>query len=72
MTGDGVGEGSAWVDDLIFVKSTPEHGERAGFDGGCPMCMEYHGRAVVVQVMWLARARRLNIPLSAKGHPWRR
>jgi hypothetical protein len=37
------------VDDLIFIMSTPEHGERAGFVGGCPVCTEYHGRALKVQ-----------------------
>ena len=26
---------AAWVDDLIFIMATPEHGECAGFAGGC-------------------------------------
>jgi hypothetical protein len=59
---------AAWVDDLIFIMSTPEHGECAGFDGGCEVCAEYHGRAVVVQELWRRKAAKLNIPLSAKGH----
>jgi hypothetical protein len=59
---------AAWVDDLIFIMSTPEHGECAGFAGGCPVCEEYHGRAVKVQEMWREKARNLNLPLSAKGH----
>jgi hypothetical protein len=58
-----------WVDDLIFIMSTPEHGECAGFVGGCPVCTEYHGRALKVQELWHAKTRKLNIPLSAKGHP---
>ena len=33
------------------------------------MCTEYHGRALKVQELWHAKARKLNIPLSAKGHP---
>jgi hypothetical protein len=60
---------ASWVDDLIFIMSTPEHGECAGFVGGCPVCTEYHGRALKVQELWHAKARKLNIPLSAKGHP---
>ena len=60
---------ASWVDDLIFIMSTPDHGECAGFEGGCSVCMEYHERALQVQEMWHAKARRLNIPLSAKGHP---
>ena len=59
------------MDDLIFIMSTPEHGECAGFVGGCPVCTEYHGRALKVQELWHAKARKLNIPLSAKGHPVR-
>ena len=59
---------AAWVDDLIFIMSTPEHGDCLGFAGGCPVCVEYHGRAVAVQQLWVEKARRLNIPLSAKGH----
>ena len=60
---------AAWVDDLIFIMSTPEHGECAGFEDGCEVCAEYHGRALKVQEMWQEKARRLNIPLSAKGNP---
>jgi hypothetical protein len=60
---------ASWVDDLIFIMSTPEHGDCAGFVGGCPVCTEYHGRALKVQELWHAKARKLNIPLSAKGHP---
>ncbi len=56
------------VDNLIFVMSTPEHGECAGFDGGCPVCAEYYGRALKVQEMWREKARRLGIPLSDKRH----
>jgi hypothetical protein len=26
---------AAWVDDLIFIMSTPEHGKCDGFEGGC-------------------------------------
>jgi hypothetical protein len=60
---------ASWVDDLIFIMSTPEHGGCAAFVGGfCPVCTEYHGRALKVQEMWHAKARKLNIPLSAKGH----
>jgi hypothetical protein len=60
---------ASWVDDLIFIMSTPEHGDCAGSVGGCPVCTEYHGRALKVQELWHAQARKLNIPLSAKGHP---
>jgi hypothetical protein len=60
---------ASWVDDLTFIISTPEHGECAGFVGGCSECTEYHGRALKVQELWHAKARKLNIPLSAKGHP---
>ena len=59
---------ASWVDDLIFIMSTPEHGECAGFEGGCAVCEEYYGRALKVQAMWQEKARALNIPLSAKGH----
>ena len=60
---------ASWVDDLIFIMSTPEHGDCAGSVGGCPVCTEYHGRALKVQELWHAKARKLNIPPSAKGHP---
>jgi hypothetical protein len=33
------------------------------------VCTEYHGRALKVQELWHAKARKFNIPLSAKGHP---
>jgi hypothetical protein len=59
---------ATWVDDLIFIMATPEHGECAGFEGGCAICGEYYGRALKVQEMWQAKARSLNIPLSANGH----
>ena len=59
---------AAWVDDLIFIMATPEHGECEGFEGGCPVCAEYHGRAVQVQELWQRKAAALNIPLSGKGH----
>ncbi len=59
---------AAWVDDLIFIMTTPEHGDCPGFDGGCPVCQEYHGRALDVQQLWQDKARRLKIPLSKKGH----
>ncbi len=59
--------GAAWVDDLIFIMATPVHGECAGFEGGCAVCGEHYGRALKVprQEMWQAKARSLNIPLSA-------
>jgi hypothetical protein len=57
-----------WVDYLIFVMSTPEHGECAGFEGGCAVCGEYYGRAMKVQEMWQAKARTLNIQLSVKAN----
>jgi hypothetical protein len=60
---------ASWVDDLIFIMSTPEHGECASLEGGCPVCMEYHGRALKVQELWHVIAHKLNIPLSAKGNP---
>ena len=56
---------AAWVDDLLFIMSTPEHAECAG---GCAVCVEAHGKALRVQEAWLEKARALNIPLSAKGH----
>ena len=59
---------ASWVDDLIFIMSTPEHGDCAGFTGGCAVCEEYYGRALRVQALWQDKARKLNIPLSAKGH----
>jgi hypothetical protein len=59
---------AAWVDDLIFVMNTPEHGDCPGFEGGCEVCAEYHGRALEVQAMWRRKAAALNIPLSEKGH----
>ena len=60
---------AAWVDDLIFVMSTPEHGICEGFAGGCVVCQEYHERAVGVQTRWTQLAAELKIPLSGKGHP---
>ena len=51
-----------------FIMSTPEHGDCASFVGGCAMCEEYYGRALRVQALWEDKARKLNIPLSAKGH----
>jgi hypothetical protein len=36
---------ASWVDDLIFVVSTPEHEECAGFVGGCPVCMGARSRS---------------------------
>ncbi len=60
---------ATWVDDLIFIMSTPEHGECACFVGRYRVCTEYHGRALKVHQLWHAKARKLNIPLSAKGHP---
>lgn len=57
------------VDDRLVIMSTPEHGRCAGFEGGCSVCAEYHGRAINVQEMWHEKARKLNIPLPAKGHP---
>ena len=59
---------ASWVDDLIFIMATPEHDACAGFDGGCPVCVEYHGRALKVQELWTEKARALKIPLSSKGH----
>ena len=59
---------AAWVDDLLFSMSTPEHAECAGFDGGCAVCIEAHSKALEVQEAWLEKARALNIPLSAKDH----
>ena len=59
---------ASWVDDLIFIMATPEHGECAGFDGGCPVCEEYYGRALKAQQLWVEKAKALKIPLSAKGH----
>ncbi len=56
---------AAWVDDLIFIMATPEHGDCAGFEGGCTVCGEYY---LKVQEMWQAKARSFNILLSAKGH----
>jgi hypothetical protein len=56
------------VDDLIFIMSTPKHGECAGFEGGCAVCEDYYGRALKVQAMWQQKARALNILPSAKGH----
>jgi hypothetical protein len=59
---------TSWVDDLIFIMSTPNHGGWPCFEGGCSVCTEYHGRALKVQELWHEKARKLNIPLSAKGH----
>ena len=61
---------AAWVDDLIFIMSTPEHGPCEGFGGGCRVCAEYHGRAfkLEVQRFWKEKAAKLRIPLSEKGH----
>ncbi len=56
------------ADALISVMSTPEHGECSGFEGGGAVCREYYGGALKVQELWQAKARALNIPLSAKGH----
>ena len=60
---------AAWVDDLIFIMSTQEHGDGAGFEGGCEVCAEYHVRALKVQEMWQEKTLLHNIQLSAKGHP---
>ena len=59
---------AAWVDDLIFIMATPEHEECDGLAGGCPTCAEAYQRALRVQEQWHDKARRLNIPLSGKGH----
>ena len=59
---------AAWVDDLIFIMSTPEHGLCDGLEGGCDVCAEYYGRALHAQDMWRQKAAKLNIPLSGKGH----
>jgi hypothetical protein len=48
--------------------ATLEHGECAGFEGGCAICGEYYYCVLKVQEMWQAKARSLNIPLLAKGH----
>jgi hypothetical protein len=56
---------ASWVDDMIFIMSTPEHGECAGFEGGYSVCAEFHGRALKVQELWHAKALKLDIPL-----PW--
>jgi hypothetical protein len=29
---------ASWVDDLIFIMSTPDNGECAGFEGNCLVC----------------------------------
>ncbi len=60
---------SFWVDDLIFIMSTPEHGDCVGFEGGCAMCGELYSRALKVHEMWVkARAlKSLNMPLSTVG-----
>ena len=54
---------ASWVDELIFIMSTPEHGDCAGFVEGCVVCEEYYGRALRVQVLWQDKTRKLNIPL---------
>ena len=59
---------AAWVDDLLFIMSTPEHGACDGFAGGCRVCAEYHGRAFEVQRLRKEKAAKLRIPLSEKGH----
>ena len=61
---------AAWVDDLIFIMSTPEHGDCEGFEGGCSVRAEYHGLAPAVKEMsrWRRKAAKLSIPLSDKGY----
>ena len=59
---------AALVDDLFFSLSTPPHLICAGHKGGCPVCEEYYGHALVAQRRWHEKARKLNIPLSEKGH----
>ncbi len=59
---------ASWVDDLIFVMSTPEDGECACFESYCEVCWEYYCHALKVQELLQAKARALNIPLSAKDH----
>ena len=59
---------AAWVDDLFFSLSTPPHPVCAGHEGGCPVCEEYYGYALDAQRKWHEKARKLNIPLSEKGH----
>ena len=59
---------AAWVDDLHFSLSTPPHPPCAGFEGGCPVCVEYYGYAVAAERLWKEKARKLNLPLSGKGH----
>ena len=60
---------AAWVDDLHFSLSTPSHPPCAGFEGGCPVCVEYYGYAVAAERLWREKAKKLNLPLSpGKGH----
>jgi hypothetical protein len=58
------------VADLIFIMATPEHGQCAGFEGGCAVCEEQYGHALKLQAMWQEKARALML-LSANGPPGR-
>jgi hypothetical protein len=60
-----------WMDDLIFIMSTTEHGSAPASKctGGCSVCAKYYGRALKVQELWHAKACKLNISISAKGQP---
>ena len=60
---------AAWVDDLHFSMSTPDHPPCSGHAGGCPTCTQAYDRAVRAEALWREKARALNLPLSEdKGH----
>ena len=60
---------AAWVDDLHFSMRTPPHPPCAGHVGGCVTCTAAYHQAILMEDLWRAKARALNLPLSdGKGH----
>ena len=60
---------AAWVDDLHFSMSTPDHPPCSGHAGGCATCTRAYELAVQAETLWREKARALNLPLSDdKGH----
>ena len=51
----------------IVGRRTSEHGPVASFEGCCPVCEEYHGRALKVQERWQEQARKLNTGISVSA-----
>ena len=55
------------LDELLFIMNRPDNGGCASSEDQCPVCVEYHRRALKIQELWYEKASKLNIPLSGKG-----